>query len=95
MNPRTWKSINFATQCNQNIVQKYIDFVLGKEVSGDNFYTTNKYWTDIFADISQMVSERKIFPYKFSDLYECTWEKKDPLPFIASIIFLPLIAFKI
>ncbi len=95
MNPRTWKSINFATQCNQNIVKKYIDFVLGNKTSSDDNYIKNKYWADIFADISQMVRERKIFTYRFSEMYECTWERKDPLPFIASIFLLPFIAFRI
>ncbi len=97
MNPRTWKSINFATQCNQNIVKKYIDFVIGKEVinNNNNTYIIDKYWADIFADISQMIRERRVFKYRFSEMYECTWERKDPLPFIASIFFLPFIAFKI
>ena len=95
MNPRTWKSINFATQCNQNIVQKYIALVRGEDITKDNYYDLDQYWADIFADVSQMVRERKLFPYKLSNLYECTWERKDPLPFIASIILLPLIAFKI
>ena len=95
MNPRTWKSINFATQCEQNIVKKYIDFSQGKEISLDNTFVTNKYWADVFADISQMIRERKLFSYKFNDTYECTWDRKDPLPFIASMLFLPLIAFKI
>ena len=95
MNPRTWKSINFATQCKQNIVQKYIDYVKGLEVVGGNYYVTNKYWTDIFADVSQMIRERKIFSYHFKSMYECTWEKDDPLPFIASIVLIPFIALKI
>ena len=95
MNPRTWKSINFATQCGQNIVQKYSDFVLNNKIEKGDFYTTDKYWTDIFADISQMVREKKLYSYNLSNLYECTWEKNDPLPFIASILLLPFIAFKI
>ena len=40
MNPRTWKSINFATQCNQNIVKKYIDIARGNKVDSNNKYVT-------------------------------------------------------
>ena len=94
MNPRTWKSINFASQCGQNIIQKYIDFVINNKVEKDNNYMTEQYWTDIFADISQMIREKKLYSYNFNNLYECTWEKRDPLPFIASIFLLPFIAFK-
>ena len=95
MNPRTWKSINFATQCSQNIVMKYIDYATGKKIKSSNYYTTDKYWTDLFADFSQMIREHKIFPYHFNNMYECTWEKTDPLPFVFSLLLLPLVAFKI
>ena len=71
----------------QNIVQKYIDFAMGNEYNKSNIYSIDKYWTDIFADLSQTIRERKIFSYQFKNIYECTWEKEDPLPFAASIAF--------
>jgi predicted ATP-grasp superfamily ATP-dependent carboligase len=95
MNPRTWKSINFSTQCGQNLVEKLIDYTLGKKILKDLNYRTDLYWVDIFTDIPQMLREKKLFTYNIKNLFECSWDRKDPLPFISTILFSPLIYFKV
>ncbi|MFW9928797.1 MAG: hypothetical protein ACFFD1_05365 [Candidatus Thorarchaeota archaeon] len=94
MNPRTWKSINFSTQCGQNLVEKYIKYVLGKEVDSSVKYNTNYYWVDIFTDIPQMFREKRVFHYSVKRLFECMWSIKDPLPFITTALFSPYLLFK-
>ena len=95
MNPRTWKSINFSAQCGQNLVEKYIKYIINQPFSRTLDYKTDQYWVDLFTDISQMFREKKIFNYKSKNLFECTWDKKDPLPFLLSIFFAPLILLKV
>jgi|SRR5690554_2628251 len=91
MNPRTWKSIDFATKCGQNLVEKYASYILGKDFNSSLEYKTNKYWVDVFTDIPQMFREKKLFNYEIKNLYECMWDKKDPLPFISTILLSPFI----
>ncbi len=95
MNPRTWKSIGFSTMCGQNLVEKYSRFVLGKEVSKSLEFKTDEYWVDIFTDIPQMFREKRVFSYSIKNLNECMWDKKDPMPFLSSILFAPFILLKI
>jgi predicted ATP-grasp superfamily ATP-dependent carboligase len=95
MNPRTWKSIGFATMCGQNLVEKYCNYVLGRQVNYSLEYKTDHYWVDIFTDIPQMFREKKLFSYSKKNLHECLWDKKDPLPFLSSFIFAPFYLFKI
>jgi predicted ATP-grasp superfamily ATP-dependent carboligase len=95
MNPRTWKSINFATKCGQNLVEKYIKFILNQAFDKSLKYQTEKYWVDLFTDLPQMFREKRIFSYSRSGLFEGTWDKKDPLPFLTNIMFAPLILMKI
>ncbi len=63
MNPRTWKSIGFATMCGQNLVEKYCNYIIGKNVNNSLDYKTDHYWVDLFTDIPQMFREKKIFSY--------------------------------
>ena len=95
MNPRTWKSIGFSTMCGQNLVEKYIKYIINQPFSRTLDYKTDQYWVDLFTDIPQMFREKKIFNYKSKNLFECTWDKKDPLPFLLSIFFAPLILLKV
>jgi predicted ATP-grasp superfamily ATP-dependent carboligase len=95
MNPRTWKSVMFATQCGQNLVEKYVKFIMGEPFDTNLDYAIDKYWADLYTDIPQMLRERRIFSYKTRECFECTWSKKDPLPFFAIAFLSPLIALKV
>lgn len=95
MNPRTWKSINFSTECGQNLVLKYANFIMEKEINSELNFHTDYYWVDLFTDIPQMFREKKIFKYSSKKMYECMWDKSDPLPFIFTILLSPFILLKI
>jgi D-aspartate ligase len=95
MNPRAWKSIDFAAKCGQNLVEKYINYVFSKAFDNTLTYKTNQYWVDLFTDIPQMLREKKIFKYNRGKIFEGTWDKKDPIPFLSNILFAPLILLKI
>jgi len=94
MNPRTWKSINFATQCGQNLVEKFIRFVQKNEIELTIDYKTDYYWVDLFTDIPQMFREKRIFTYSRKKLFECMFSINDPLPFLSTIIFSPYLLIK-
>lgn len=95
INPRTWKSIHFSTLCGQNLVQKYVKWIIDGKIDKNFSYKIGKYWVDLFTDIPQTIKERKMFKYNIRNLYECTWDSDDPLPFVFSIILAPLIYLKI
>ena len=95
MNPRTWKSIDFATKCGQNLVEKFILYNQGKPYDSTLNFEKGKFWVDIFTDIIQMARERKIFRYDLGNMHECTWDRHDPMPFLTSIIFSPFVLLKI
>lgn len=95
MNPRTWKSINFSTQCNQNLVEKYIFYIYGKEVKKSLSFEKGKFWVDLFTDIPQMFREKRLFSYNIKNLYECTWDSRDPYPFLMNLLSSPFILLRI
>jgi predicted ATP-grasp superfamily ATP-dependent carboligase len=92
MNPRTWKSIHFATRCGQNLVARYLTFVatgvVGETEAG---YAHDRYWADLATDIPQMVRERRLWGYR-RGFFECTWDRSDPRPALALWTLFPLIA---
>jgi hypothetical protein len=91
MNPRTWKSVHFATQCGQNLVATYLSHVAGRLTESGNSYVKNRYWADLATDIPQMFRERKICGYH-RGFFECTWDRSDPLPALVFWTLFPLIA---
>ena len=95
MNQRTWKSIIFATQCGQNFVSKYVNYIMGQPYDTNIDFAVDKYWVDLYTDIPQMIRDRKIHSYNTKELFECTWSRKDPLPFLAIACLAPLIALKV
>jgi predicted ATP-grasp superfamily ATP-dependent carboligase len=95
MNPRTWKSINFATQCGQNLVEKYVHYILGKDVKKGMYYKVANYWVDLCTDIPQMFREKKMFTFQRENLFECLWDRDDPVPFFAAFVWAPFLALKI
>jgi hypothetical protein len=95
MNPRTWKSVMFATQCGQNTVEKYVKYIMEEPYGTGLEFAVDQHWVDLYTDIPQMIRERKVFSYNRGKLFECTWDRKDPFPFLAITFFSPLIALKV
>jgi predicted ATP-grasp superfamily ATP-dependent carboligase len=92
MNPRTWKSIHFATQCGENLVARYLTFVAtGETGSASVRYDRNRYWADLATDIPQMFRERKLWGYE-RGFFECTWSRSDLRPGFALWALFPLMA---
>jgi predicted ATP-grasp superfamily ATP-dependent carboligase len=93
MNPRTWKSIHFATQCGQNLVARYLSYVANGRIESNNDYVKDRYWADMATDIPQMFRERKIWPYH-RDFCDCTWDRSDLLPALILWTLFPVIALE-
>lgn len=89
MNPRTWKSIHFSTRCGQNLVARYLTFVVTGEAAMDVHYVRDRYWADLATDIPEMIRRRSMWGYDRSCL-ECTWDKRDPAPALALWTLFPL-----
>lgn len=93
MNPRAWKSIHFASQCGQNLVGRYLEYVAtGRTSPGDNYHR-DQYWVDLATDIPQMIRELKLGRYH-RDFFECTWDRMDRRPALALWALFPLIALE-
>jgi len=91
MNPRTWKSIHFATQCGQNLVARQLSHVAGLPLSVGHEFLPDRYWVDLATDIPQMFREQKLSRYH-KKLFEYTWDRHDPLPALVLWTLFPLIA---
>lgn len=95
INPRTWKSVNFASDCGVNLVKDFLCFVDQSDIIKNGTYETNKYWIDLFAEIPRILKSRNPIKFNIRQTYECTWSKNDIMPFIYSIIFAPFIYLEI
>ena len=96
-NPRTWKSIHFATCCGQNLCQYYYDYMkFGKRPSTNHKYDVNRTWVDLATDIPVLLKSRSI-RHAGSDrnTFFCVLNRKDPLPFIMEILLAPFLAMGI
>jgi hypothetical protein len=93
MNPRTWKSVHFATQCGQNLVARYLSFVAAGKAGEDVQYACHRYWADLATDIPQMLRERKLWSYE-RGFFECTWSRSDPRPAVALWTLFPLMTLE-
>jgi D-aspartate ligase len=89
MNPRTWKSVHFASQCGQNLVAQYLTYVGTGEARGSNQYACDRYWADLATDIPQMLRELRIRRYS-RRFFECTWDRSDPWPALVLWTLFPL-----
>jgi predicted ATP-grasp superfamily ATP-dependent carboligase len=90
INPRTWKSIHFATQCGHNMVAAYLEYVAGLVLKNNSEYLTEMYWCDILADLLHALRKWNGFKYN-KVFFECIWDKNDPKPFISQILRIPFI----
>jgi predicted ATP-grasp superfamily ATP-dependent carboligase len=93
MNPRTWKSINFASQCGQNLVAQYLTYVATGQANRDDQYACDQDWVDLATDIPQMIRELNLRRYQ-RGFFECTWDRLDPWPAVALWTLFPLIALE-
>ena len=93
MNPRAWKSVHFASQCGENLIARYIEFVRSGVVNRGSHYVRGKYWTDLATDIPQSIRMMKWGEYH-SGMFECVWDKQDPWPAVARWTLFPLIALE-
>jgi hypothetical protein len=93
MNPRPWKSIHFASQCGENLIEKYIAFVANGRTDYESKYKCGQYWVDLATDIPQLTRELKWSGYQ-RGFFECTWDRNDPLPALALWTLFPLIALE-
>ena len=93
MNPRTWKSIHFATQCGQNLVARYLTYLSTGGTGRDDQYACDQYWADLATDIPQMIREMKLWSYQ-QDFFECTWDRSDPWPALVLWTLFPLMALE-
>jgi predicted ATP-grasp superfamily ATP-dependent carboligase len=91
MNPRTWKSVHFATQCGPNFVDSYLTFVVSGQGRPAQDFARGRHWVDLATDIPQMIREKKISRLHHG-FRECTWDSMDPLPALALWGLSPLIA---
>jgi hypothetical protein len=93
MNPRTWKSVHFATQCGVNLVGQLIAHVRSETVAAKMDYLRDRYWADLATDIPQMFRERKLWGYH-KNFFECVWNRTDLLPGFALWVLFPLLALE-
>jgi predicted ATP-grasp superfamily ATP-dependent carboligase len=91
MNPRTWKSTHFATQCGVNLVDSYLTYIASGERKTIDEYAVNRYWVDLATDIPQLIRDRTFARYHWG-LHESSWNRADPLPGLALWGLSPLIA---
>jgi predicted ATP-grasp superfamily ATP-dependent carboligase len=89
MNPRTWKSVHFATRCGQNLVARQLAFAVTGEATTDLGYEQGRYWADLATDVPEMIRRGKLWGYDRS-CFECTWDRRDPLPALALWTLFPL-----
>jgi len=91
MNPRTWKSIDFSSNCNQNLVLAYTDFLLkGSMPLVDLTYSKNVYWAHITADFLASIALHKA-PCYYKGTFFAVNSKEDLLPFILELLTFPLL----
>jgi predicted ATP-grasp superfamily ATP-dependent carboligase len=91
MNPRTWKSIHFATQCGPNLVNSYLTYIASGQSPPAEDFVRGRHWVDLATDIPQMIREKRISRFD-RDCRECTWDFMDPLPGLALWGLSPFIA---
>jgi predicted ATP-grasp superfamily ATP-dependent carboligase len=93
MNPRTWKSVHFSTQCGQNLVARYLRHIATGDFQRDDRYDVGRYWVDLATDIPQMIREMRLRGYE-RGFFECTWDKCDPWPAVILWTLFPLIVLE-
>ena len=97
MNPRTWKSIHFATLCGQNLCTAYLNYMDKGIIPEKNYnYFTDKTWVDLGTDIPMLIKNRQwAHPGYDKNTFFCVLNQKDPLPFLMEILMTPFISLGI
>ena len=97
MNPRTWKSIHFATLCGQNMCAAYAGYCRsGSVLEPELDFEVGKTWVDLGTDIPMLFKNRSWAHAGYNrDTFYCVLSLKDPGPFMAEILLAPFIALGI
>ena len=97
MNPRTWKSIHFATLCGQNMCAAYADYCLRGSVPEPKLdFDAGKTWVDLGTDIPMLFKSRSWKNHGYGkNTYFCVLNPQDPLPFIMEVLLAPFIALQL
>ena len=95
MNPRTWKSIHFATDCGQNLCRAYCDYLLrGIMIEKDFKYEEGRFWVHLSTDMAMLIKNRGKRKYN-RNMSFCVWDSRDPLPFFVESLLMPLLLLKV
>jgi len=95
INPRTWKSINYATDCGQNLCRAYCDYLIRGIMPDRNFnYEVGRYWVHLSTDVLMLLKNTQRSGYK-RNMSFCVLDARDPLPFLMETLLMPLILLKI
>lgn len=97
MNPRTWKSIHFATQCGQNICAEYVKYIRIGMIPNKNYnYAVDKTWVDLGTDIPMLLKNGPFaYPGYDRNIFFSVLDRKDLLPFLMEILLAPFIVIGI
>jgi predicted ATP-grasp superfamily ATP-dependent carboligase len=93
MNPRAWKSVHFATLCGENLIGRYLQHVAGAATDPCSRFEKDRYWADLVMDLLQMLRARRFGIYR-SRMFECVWDRTDPLPAAILWTLFPVILFE-
>ena len=93
MNPRTWKSIHFATLCGQNMCAAYAEYChSGRVPKPELGFAVEKTWVDLGTDIPMLLKGGAWrHPEYDRNTFFCVLSVSDPLPFLMEIALAPLI----
>lgn len=101
INPRFWKWHNLAQKMKINYLEMYLQYVSGIKIS-DKRYVPYIVWRERISDTIIALNEILKGKLSFKDFnksnryctqYAC-WDKKDPLPAIMYMLFLPILKIK-
>ena len=95
MNPRTWKSINYATDCGQNLCRAYCDYLIKEIMPERDFdYEVGRYWVHLSTDVLMLLKNGQRSGYKRRMSF-CVLDARDPLPFLMESLLMPTLLLKL
>ena len=96
MNPRTWKSISFATVCGTNLCRLFCEYLLERKTPEGIIspFELDHSWSHFSQDLVSMISSRD-FDRSSAKAHYCVLDVRDPLPFIMELVLMPFILLKV
>jgi hypothetical protein len=70
-----------------------VDFFGSFPAQSSDQYLKDRYWADLATDIPQVLRERKLGRYH-RGVFECVWDRTDPLPAPVLWTLFPVIALE-